>query len=55
MFTLPEVCFTLCLISMSGEIWEKKLLPKMQNWFIVASFHLTVLDRLIWGKWLMVC
>ena len=29
-----------------------KLLPKTHNWFIVDSFCLAGLDRLVQGKWL---
>ena len=39
---------------MPGEAWAKKLLPKMQNRFIVDIFCLAGLDRLVWGKWLTV-
>ena len=37
---------------MLGEVWANKLSPKNQNWFIVDSFCLTGLYRLVWGKWL---
>ena len=36
------------LISISGGGWMKKLLPKMQNRFIFASFCLAGLERLVW-------
>ena len=35
---------------MSGGVWAKKLPPKTHNWFIVDSFCLSGLDRLVWGK-----
>ena len=37
---------------MSGEGWTKKLPPKTQNRFIVDSFRLAGLDRLVRGRWL---
>ena len=52
MLSLSEVSLTLCQISMSGEGWRKKLTPKTQNQFIVESFRLAVLDRLVQGKFL---
>ena len=38
---------------MSGEVWAKKLPPKTQYQFIVASFFLAGLYLLVHGKWLM--
>ena len=37
---------------MLGEGWGKKLPPKMQNRFIVDSFCLAGLDRLVQVRWL---
>ena len=52
MLTLLVVSLTLYLINMTGGVWANKLLPKTQNQFIVASFTLVGLDRLVPGKWL---
>ena len=37
---------------MSGGGWANRLSPKTQNQFIVDSFFLACLYRLVWGKWL---
>ena len=37
---------------MSEGGWANKLSPKTQNRFIVDSFGLAGLYRLVWGKWL---
>ena len=42
MLTLLAVSLILCLASMSGEGWAKKLPPKIQNKFVVASFELLI-------------
>ena len=49
-FTQQEDSCKLCFIIVTGEGWVKKLPPKTHNWFIVASFCLVGLDRLVPGK-----
>ena len=52
MLSLLAVFFTLRYISMFGEEWTNKLLPKTQNLLIVDSFFLASLHRLVRGEWL---
>ena len=52
MLYLLAVSLTLCYISISGGGWANKMSPKTQNRFIVGSFCLAGLYRLVQGKWL---
>ena len=43
MLLLLAVSLILCLVSVSGEGWAKKLPPKMCNKFILTSLYLSIL------------
>ena len=54
MFPFPKFLVALFLSSILWEGWAKKFPIKMYNWFIVASFSFTGLDRLALDECLMV-